>query len=151
GVPYSLPTGTVTNSSGLSFFPMVVGNYVVTLAVTDKDGGVGTTTAELHVTNVSATSLQNRLNFQLEEGPGLSVVTLTLQTDPTQINAMTDALNGIVRAFDSIQDVVPDIVTLYLTSGTYPDTVFNLQYGVTVAVNGVLADTGSTTIKGGSP
>jgi hypothetical protein len=157
GAPYTLPAGTITNSSVLNFTPPVAGDYVATVTVTDRDGAATTASQDVNVTVIDATSFQNFLNGQADSPyPGIVYpVAATLQTDPTQVGNVINVLNALVAptGFDdtySLPFVAPVVVTLNLTSGTYPDLNFNLQPGVTVVVNGVPV-TGSTVVKGNSP
>ncbi len=55
GIPFTLPVGTVTNESDFSFTPTDSGSYVVSLTVTDDDGGVAAAT---HAVTVTAVAMQ---------------------------------------------------------------------------------------------
>jgi uncharacterized delta-60 repeat protein len=176
GQPYSLPASTVTNGPSISFTPTAVGNYVVSLTVTDPDGGTATAQQALDITSMDANSLQNVVNAEANyanpyfyfSGSKPVPTTVTIQADPTQINAAVAALNSLVQpqVVDNNYNIVPlyvpvDVtVTLNLTSGNYSDLNFSLQppvfdgadtgftYYITVVVNGV---NGSTTVVGNSP
>jgi uncharacterized delta-60 repeat protein len=172
GQPYSLPTSTVTNGQSFSFTPTVLGNYVVSLTVADPDGGTATAQQALDITSMDANSLQNLVNFQASyanpyfnfQGSPPTPVALTIQADPTQVDAAVAALNALVQpqVFDNnnfVNEPVAVTVTLNLTSGNYSDLNFGLQppvidpnlgtpVYVTAIVNGVK---GSTTVVGHSP
>jgi probable HAF family extracellular repeat protein len=163
GQPYSLPTSVTTNGPTFSFTPTVVGNYVVNVTGTDPDGGSASAQQAIDITSmdVNPNPLQNLLNTEaisannniFDGFPPVTPVAVTVQADPTQINAAVNALNGVTQPQVFDQDTsypysVPVTVTLNLTSGNYQDVVLNLQPGVTVIVNGV---NGSTTIVGHSP
>jgi hypothetical protein len=53
GQGYPLPTGTVTTGANFAFVSLDDGSYVVTLAVTDKDGGTTTVSQTVPVTEVA--------------------------------------------------------------------------------------------------
>jgi hypothetical protein len=170
GQAYSLPASTVTNAPTFSFTPTAVGTYVVSLTVADPDGGSATVQQTISVTSMDANSLQNVINAQVDgtfffDGSDPPApVTLTVQADPTQVNAAVAALNSVVQpqTYDPIDLVnvpVSVTVTLNLTSGNYSDLNFSLSPpvtepstgvvgSVTVIVNGV---NGSTTVVGHSP
>ena len=53
GLPYALSAGAITDAAGFTFVPGDDGTYVVTLAVQDKDGGIGTDEQTIAVFNVA--------------------------------------------------------------------------------------------------
>jgi uncharacterized delta-60 repeat protein len=174
GQPYSLPAATITNAPTLSFTPTAVGSYVVSLTVADPDGGSASVQQAIDITNMDANALQNLVNFEAistnqnflsdENGSPVIPLALTIQADPTQINAAVAALNSLVQVplYNQSRDtteLVPVTVTLDLTSGNYSDLHFSLQPPmkanpddefayITAIVNGV---SGSTTVVGHSP
>jgi probable HAF family extracellular repeat protein len=164
GQPYSLPASTETNGPSFSFSPNAVGNYVVSLSVTDPDGGNANVQQTVDITSMDAVSLQNVVNteaYWINEGtlyengdfnggnPQPAVV--VLQADPTQINAAQTALNAIGQPtiYDQWFDAfaVPVTVALNLTNNSYNDLNVNLQPGITLIINGV----NGTTVVGHSP
>jgi hypothetical protein len=56
--PYSLPVGTITNAQNFNFVAGSVGNYVLTVVVTDKDGAATSSTQALTVTGMDANAIQ---------------------------------------------------------------------------------------------
>jgi hypothetical protein len=56
GDPYALPGGTDTSSDSFTFTPTDNGEFVVSLAVADNDGGLSTQTTTLTVVNVNPTA-----------------------------------------------------------------------------------------------
>jgi hypothetical protein len=55
GLPYALPSDVVTRDSTFTFVPTLNGTYVVTVSVTDNDGGATGVSSNLNVTNVAPT------------------------------------------------------------------------------------------------
>src|SRR5262249_41898488 len=52
GVSYTLPVGTVTDASSFTFTPSDNGTFVVTLTATDRNGGAGSDSRTITVSNV---------------------------------------------------------------------------------------------------
>lgn len=156
GAPYLLPSGTITNDSEFAFAPSMIGNYVISLDVTNTAGGETTTPVSVTVTGMSANSLNNLYYYRLNySNPPLvgTPVAVTMQANETSVNTLIEAVNVVGPPIDSynamsIEIVHPVIITLNLASGSYHDVIVNLQPSVTLIING---EDGSATFVGGSP
>lgn len=81
GEAFTLPGGTNTSSANFSFTPTDNGNYVVTVVVTDDDGGETTKTRSITVNNVNP-------NITISGVPGTSI------TEGTAVNVSANATDA---------------------------------------------------------
>src|SRR5207245_2772622 len=80
GAAYTLPAGTVTTAPDFSFTPADNGTYVVNLTVSEADGGQGSASQTVTVTNVPPMVAITSAGG----GPEGSAITLgTTMTDPS--------------------------------------------------------------------
>jgi hypothetical protein len=80
---------TTGSGSGFGFTPNDNGTYVVTLNVTDKDGGVGTTSRTVTVANVAPTVLITNAPASGPEGTAISLASGV--ADPGSLDTITYA------------------------------------------------------------
>jgi hypothetical protein len=84
GSAYTMPGNPATNLSSFTFQPTLAGAYVVTLAVTDHDNQVGSTTAGFTVTKsvptVSVTASNGTYNGSPDTGSPVTTVNGTVTT-----------------------------------------------------------------------
>src|SRR5262249_55561410 len=86
------------SDADFSFTPDDNGSYQVTLSVTDKDGGVGSASATITVTNVAPTAAINGAPSSAPEGGAISLTSTV--TDP----GTADTAAGFVFAWSVTKD-----------------------------------------------
>ena len=130
------PTGTPTNGGGFAFTPDDNGTYVVSLKVTDKDGGTNTTTKTITVTNVAPTVAIAGAPATSPEGSPISLGSTV--TDPGILDILTYTWTVKVGATTVATQTGVDLTAFGFTPAD------NGSYDVTLDVNDGVATTTAT-------
>ncbi len=152
GSSYVLPDGTMTHSADFSFTPNAIGNYVVTLSVTDPDLTTVSDSKTIEVDDpFSYNGMQTALDSQPPIDPTTGNPTVTLQGN-TQAQAddfMALFQDPATPGFTPLQPpagaTTPiDIVVTFDSSAQLNEAALNIPDGIRVQING-------GTWLGGSP
>lgn len=151
------PYGTGGTASTFSFTPNDNGTYVVTLVVTDDDGGLGTTSETVTATNVAPTATLGN-DGPVDEGSP-ATVSFTGRADPSAV----DTAAGFHYAFScsnaslaaaTYADSGTDAFTTctYADNGTYTvrARIIDKDGGYTESSTDVVVDNVAPTVDAGS-